>query len=43
MPEWVYALIAVLPITAFWTAYQIFKAFEKREKRIKRNKSDDLS
>ncbi len=30
MPTWMYAVIAVLPITAFWTAYRIFKILEKR-------------
>ena len=33
MPEWGYAIIAILPITAFWTAYNIFKALEKRNQR----------
>ncbi len=33
MPEWGYAIIAILPITAFWTAYRIFKILEKRSNR----------
>lgn len=30
MQPWVYAVIAVLPISAFWTAYQVFKILERR-------------
>lgn len=33
MPDWIYALIAVLPLSAFWTAYQLVKIFDKRNKR----------
>lgn len=33
MPTWVYAVIAICPITAFWGAYRIVKFLEKREKR----------
>lgn len=33
MSAWIYAIIAILPITAFWTAYNIFKILEKRNNR----------
>lgn len=37
MQPWMYAIIAVLPVTAFWTAYKLFKILEKRDRQKHRD------